>query len=247
MAPKMITDRQKAIRTLDSALEVHGPLLVEGLEEFFTPVLGDGEELPDFELLIDLMRRVAAHHHDRMVETENRWKDLKVKRKGLSRTLENARKVVRKMLTNVRGWMSGLVSPRDAAGKMGVKGETPRDVTRLLMAGRQLLGNLDVIKSAKSGFEYDADTLAAELRDPLQHLDDTQARLMETVRAVDGAVFEKKEAFDANNEAFIDLATLTVAFCRMSGHPKLARAVQPSRRRRGLTLDQAKQARSSKT
>ena len=67
MAPKMITDREKAVGTLDSALRTHGPLLVEGLEEFFTPVLEEGEELPDFELLIDLMRRAAAHHRDRMV------------------------------------------------------------------------------------------------------------------------------------------------------------------------------------
>ncbi len=247
MAPKMITDREKAGRTLDSALEAHGPLLVEGLEEFFAPVLEEGEEMPDFEQLIRLMRRAAAHHRDRMTETENRWKDLKTERNGLRYALEEARKVVREMLTKLRRWLKAQIGRKAAGSKMGVRGNTPRDVTRLLMAGWQLHGNLEEIEPKYPGIQLEADKLGAQLRERLENLDETQVRLMETVKAVDAAVVEKKEAFDANNETFIDLASMTVAFYRMAGYPELAEAVQPSRRRRGLTLNQAKQARSSKS
>ncbi len=245
MARKMIADREKAILTLDSALEAHGPLLVEGLEAFFAPVLEEGEELPDFELLIALMRRTAAHRRDRMVETEHRWQDLKVERGRLRRALERARKVVRKKLTSTRKWLSGLIGRKAVAAKMGVGGDTPRDVTGLLLAGWRLHGNLDGSEQKSSALRFEADTLAAELQELLENLDENRTRLTETDRAVETAVIEKQRAFDANNEAFVGLAALTVTFFRMSGHPELARAVQPSRRRPGLTLPQGRMRKSS--
>jgi len=240
MRMKMVRDRRKSARGVESSVDVHGGEVAVNAAAFFAGWLKPGETMPCFLMLFELLRRVLASARERLVSAAARHLreidgDDKARRlrDELKARLESKGRRLRDVLDALYGDGSGLemagLDRQIAREPVDLLGQTERIIERFSGNGPE------VGEPELGGFDLTPKSLVDDLEPDYEQFSKVVDRLTREDRKSDATLILKDEAMKEYDRIFRLTAGIIAAFFSLAGHEELARRVIPSVRRAGRT------------
>ncbi|MEE8523560.1 MAG: hypothetical protein V3T72_06480 [Thermoanaerobaculia bacterium] len=148
--PKTFLDRIKSALFVVTKSRRWAPSTAASLADFLRPVLAEGEELPDLELLQELFARALELRQRRLEEADDDHRRVSYERRQLLRARAAAAKKFIRRIVDLRTMLRGFAGAEAAGRFLNLKGETSRDpVVLLRQAGFALAGLRDRSRSIR--------------------------------------------------------------------------------------------------
>ena len=240
MRMKMVRDRRKSARGVESSVDVHGGEVAADAEAFFANWLQPGETMPCILMIFQLLMRVLASARERLVSAAAvHLKEIdgdnkaRRRREELRERLEKKGRRLRDVLDALFGSGSGLelagLDRRTAQESVDVLAQTERILDRFGDKG-PAAGEPEL-----AGFEVTPKALIEDLAPDYDELSKLVDELGREDRKSDATLIAKDEAMREFDRVFRLTAGIVAAFFSLAGHEELARRVRPSSRRAGRT------------
>ncbi len=251
-----ITDRQKSMLQLRAAHHRNARPTGGAFADLLTPLLAAGEQLPDLELMQNLLLRLLEQAWQRLSTTDEACREL-LERQGSSvveRDVATSR--LYREVVDLRRMLTGMLDRESTAWLLGLRGNTAQDPVVLLRQAGRATGRLydpdrPMPPSPRPSPVCDRATDRARWAKPvagaaehLQRLVDAVAR---TAKEIDAARLERRQALEDFNQTFIAAASWLVATYHLVGHDHRAAAVRPSRQYPGRTARDVRQKTRKRT
>ncbi len=247
---KMVMKRKGLCDFVVSAAMVQGPEIGGSLGEFLSPVLGEGETLPDLELPITLLGRKLSLYGDAMVEADQGYFAAVAELAEVQKSAEAPSSQLKGKVLSLRSTCQGLfgepsvqalaldfnvVPDRDAAGMLR-QGEIIRD--RLRSVSREFVSERWV------NSPLDREAAAQEFEPEIAELRQAVALIVEHRKKVDTAKVRKDQTLEAFDRQFIRITRVLEAYFRVVGEVELADRIRPTVRQLGRDSGEEEKASS---
>jgi hypothetical protein len=239
MQSKEVTDREKAVREIASAIETHATAAIEGMGASLRPFLRKGEHMPDAALLLALMGRRLASTSAVLKQAD----DAHEKELGDDAAPRDARDAAASVLyttcTEIRDQIAS-VHGDSAITALRINGTTPSDALELETWATNFAGRLrdKAVKlpdPKRRTARIDREAMAEELESSLTPLIKAMKDVAREKREAEATQAAKNKAMADHDVAFSQTAAFCTATFRAAGMTELADKVKASRRRPGRT------------
>lgn len=233
MPSKLVVDRQKSAAQVAAAGETHAGLIGEALTPALSPVLQEGETVPDATFLVTLLMRYLVFKLDLMV-TADETHDAELRHDAKPRA---ARDTVARQLYNqviqVRETLSGIYG--DAfTRQLGLVGETPIEPVTLMRLANGIaeeLGHMQLPAPLMLGASLDTATIIQKLTATTTELDTHLADLAREARQAQTTLTHKNRAITGYDTTYAAIIQILSGLLLLAGEPELAERIRPTRRR----------------
>ncbi len=239
---KMVMKRKALCDLVVGATRIQGPGVGTSLGEYFSPVLADGETLPDLTATIELYGRKLESYGDAMVAADEQYlAELARFDEVEAEGREPTRKLKGKILS-LRSTCEGLFG-EETLGPLALDFNLAQDVRGVLRQGeiirRRVAGSERELTSDRwiEG-SLDRETSAQQLDPEIEELRVVVKRLVEQRKQVDIAKVRKDETLEEFDRHYIPIVRVLEATFRVAGKPKLADRIRPTVRQLTRNDDQ---------
>lgn len=158
MPSKMVMKRVSVAQGVEHAIEVHGADVAAGLAERLDRELRDGEEAPDWEFVLELIRRAIASEREELLAIDRAHLDeLADDIEPKLRLKKLTQEAYRRVIEFRRGFDDAFKAP--GIKIFGIKGRTPKDPHPLSGLVEQILRRLQdpglELPRKRTGFTVD--------------------------------------------------------------------------------------------
>ncbi len=247
MASQVLFHRKKSVAEVESTMDVLTPRVIPALEDLFRPELREGEQMPDFELLQELVRRALTRRLHDLADADSQWEIRKHEDGRLRLEVRKTFYAFRRWLNRVRSYYRHAFNIMDGHPRKLFRNDLPKDAHGLLVQAAHLFAWIrepsnepaDAIRlpAAKEKFTDRFD-------DKLESHQDLYDRATKSAAGLILARQEKKDRLQTFNDDFVELVDLLRVLYRLAGYPGPARTLKPSRQEKGLTVDVVKMRRA---
>ncbi|MCP3963545.1 MAG: hypothetical protein GY719_37390 [bacterium] len=233
----MVTDRKRAVSALVAALTAQGATAATALEGRLRDLLEEGETMPDVELLLQLLARLARKAERDLDEADaERWlagmtcKQLRRESQQQRQELYAEAIVVRKALVELYG-------SAPCRRQFGLAERTPRGAAELATETRRLVDRLDsstlrLPDPELPGLRPDPAGWVERLRPGLLCLERSLAELEHRRVTAQDEVQRRRRALEACDDTTLRVARAAEALFALAGEDELARRLRPKTRKR---------------
>jgi hypothetical protein len=213
----------------------------EALDALLRPELAEGEEMPDLELLQQLFRRALARSWRRFQEADDGCRVAAHRRRAAVRRLAVARKKLGRTIAGLRAHLADRFGAGPAAEVFVLRGaasEVPEELSRQAARVVRWLGDPSkaLPESPYPPSMVDRARWAEPVEAAAEALGPALARASRARKAVDAARAERRRRREPYDDLFVGVAGWLAATYVAAGRADRARAVRPSKRRKGLRL-----------
>ncbi len=246
MASKVLFYRNRSIAEVESTMDVLTPRAIPALEDFFRPELREGEQMPDFELLQELVRRALTRRLRELESADSQWETRKAEDGRLRLEVRKTFYAFRRFLNRVRSYYRHLFDIKDGHPRNLFRKDLPKDAQGLLVQATHLFAWIrrPDIESNEVIDKVGAEAFTDTFDDKLKSHQDLYDRATKAAAALILARQEKKDRLETFNNDFVDLVDLLRVLYRLAGYPDLARTLKPSGQEKGLTVEVVKMRRA---
>ncbi len=165
---KMVSDRIEDALTLAGAIHHFQYKIADGFDDWLSPVLRDGERLPDHAFSLELVRRRVLVAADELHEADVACGGAASRRVHQQRRCEHcARRELNPLMVDARRQLDAMLGKTDASGVHCLEGKTRRSPPPLLLQARRMVAGLGRTKGKKrrlrNGSEIDLGSFLAEI------------------------------------------------------------------------------------
>ncbi len=236
MGEKMIVDRRKTARLLGALARELGGVAVPALEGRFAQVLRQGETLPDFPFILELLARKLEERSELVTSSHEGLRkrlDLAI---SLRSTRDEAAAAVRGMLLKIRGAVTIACGKEMATNVLGFDGRTARQPEELLFQAQRVLarlteGSFNLPMPALAGLQLDSSAWPDLLGAPAAALERALDALSAGAGKVEARAANKQISLRAFDHLHQRTARLLRDLLRYAGEDELAGYVQLAYRR----------------
>ena len=224
---KMVTDRVRWFKTVESRLEVHGPEVAAALEALLRPGLSDGEAMPDQLTQMRLKMRRLGLILDRMVDADVAHTEERAGGAKRRRRRDNLTRRLQAMLIDMRD-MIRILHSRHKAMDLGFENRIMHRALPLLRQAERILGHLrdpttDLPPSTYKGAEITPAKLAQQIDTLRKKLRAAVDSVTQEEAAVQQTVVEKQNSIRDFDDLALLVMTDLAASIRLAGKPELAK------------------------
>lgn len=240
MASKSVLDRQRVGKAIIAAARTHAQEVGERLQAILTPVLEDGETLPDLNQLQLLFARLLQRRLDALVAADECHLTELDDDTDIRQCRDQAAAELYDQVVAVRDLMRAAVGPERETEILGLEGRTPQDPLALNRAAERILcrlqqpGATELTASRLPSVDLDLGEIPARLEAKIGDLRDALSAVGREEREADTTQQRKNEASAAYDEVARGVADTLRGWCHLADLPNLAeriRVTRPSRRR----------------
>jgi hypothetical protein len=242
MISKQVLDRRKSALAVITAAETYADLIGRAFNELARPLLASGEELPDAALRARLQGRVLQSAIDALVAAD----EAHIAELGDDQAHRDQRDACAGELYEAIVRMRGRISASHGAKALqalGFKGDTPRDPAGLASLAVSLAAALRTQTLPAVTDPYDSPApvkqYAILLEDLAAKLEAQLASVAREEREGQQTLVRKLAAMEAYDRTFMRVARSISAELDFCGESGLADRLRPSKRRPGLTTEDA--------
>jgi hypothetical protein len=240
MLSKMVTDRLKATGAVLSALQTFGPRVASRAGELLSPLLRDGEKLPDIALLGVLVQRLLEQRAHAMESADSEHNDELSDDAAPRESRDASARELYSTLVEVKQAVSTLFGDALHA-TLKLPKEIPQDPAVLWRLGgevREALAGAKLPKPKLAAVKsFDAAPWVEQIAAPTERLGTALADVARETREAQGTLVAKTRAIAAYDEAFSTGVAFVTALLRLVGEHEHADRLRPSARRPG-TLEE---------
>ncbi|MCK6586215.1 MAG: hypothetical protein L6Q76_01385 [Polyangiaceae bacterium] len=239
MPSKLVVDRQKSAQAVIAAGETNASLIADELQKLLAPHLRKSEQIPDIDLLIDLVARYLATSTDSMIAADEKNLRELADDEAARNARDEAAAALYASVGDLREWLTALYGTA-ALRTLGFSGPTPQEPVALSRYAGEIIAALTGVKLPKpkrAGIKWDPADTVAELRSARDALDGHLAGIAREVREAQGTLAAKNAAMAEHDERFARAAGFYAGLFRLAGQADLADKVRPSPRRAGQIED----------
>lgn len=142
MASRMVSRRQKLRKVVAASVTAYSTKAHQGLDGLLTPLLEEGETLPDFALAQQLLLRLIRDREQEMLAADS----VKLVDEGpeaiLMRQRDQLVSALYDRMVEIRRAVSGILGSEVIDEVMRITGSTSRDPEHLLRQAEQVIGHL---------------------------------------------------------------------------------------------------------
>ncbi len=243
---KMVMKRKALCDLVVGATRIQGPGVGASLGEYFSPVLEEGETLPDLTATIELYGRKLESYGDAMVAADEEYlaelaRFDEVEAEGLVPT----RKLKDKILS-LRSTCQGLFG-EETLGPLALDFNLAQDVRGVLRQGEIIRRRVAASEQELTSERWiegslDRETSAQELDPEIEELRVVVKRLVEQRKQVDIAKVRKDDTLEEFDRNDIPIVRVVEATFRVAGKTRLADRIRPTVRQLTRNHDQEQQA-----
>jgi len=202
MASRMVSRRQKFRKFVAGSVRAYADTVHTGLAETLTPLLQEGETLPDFALVQKLLLRLVRTQEAAMVEADGSNEQELGGEAFLRRRRDELLTALYTRVVEVRLAAAGVFGSAAARELMRLTEETSRDPEHLILQARQViihLRNPDVPIPAIQidGIETDLETWISRVEAAIAELTPLLEDVETDKRVGITVIKEKQEAIDS--------------------------------------------------
>ena len=241
MPSRVATKLVRSAKFVESSVEANDEPIDGALAERYSPLLQEGETLPDYKLVMRLIQRDLAGSRERLVVADVANLDELADDEVPRERRNELAKILGKLITRWRGVFDRAYKPGRRRKLAGIEDETAPDPEGVLRQGKRIIARCQA--SVESGFEP-PDLKGARLV-PQEIVDDFQPHCEELETLVDLLNLEererqatqlvKNEAIASHKVTFTPSAGTLQGLYTLAGFRELAAKVKPSTRRPGRT------------
>ncbi|MCP3958120.1 MAG: hypothetical protein GY719_09730 [bacterium] len=219
------------------AATVQGPAIGGGLGEYLSPVLAEGEEMPDLASPITLYSRKLVSYRDAMVKADEEQQAALSRLDEVRKDLAVPEGRLRGDILSLRATCQGLWDD-DKVSSLSLDfnvAQEPKPLVRQAEIIRDRLRDPEVelvsvrwVKGPQDGKEW-----ADELDREIEEMRPLLARYIERRKQLDTAQVRKDQAMEEFDVQFIRITRLLEATFRVAGETELADRIRPTVRQLG--------------
>lgn len=230
MPSKLVADRQKSSQSVFAAIDHVAAAVGRAVTLRLSPMLREGESMPDAGMLLILVRR----------ELESRLDALRAASKALQQELEDdsapraardaAFERLSRRVVELRELLIGLFG-RDAIVELGFSERTPQDPVLLAEFASKIADSLrtrPMPAPRLAGVVFPAAATAGELDALSTDLQDRLAVVKLEERQAQDALGVRNQAQESYDTSFSELAELGMILLRLAGRDDLAARLRPT-------------------
>jgi hypothetical protein len=235
---KMVMDRQKSARSVQSAARTHRRQIVAQTSERF----GQTGVGPAAGVLLDSSVERLEEATGQMVAADDAYLREQGDDPPARKALDEAAGGLRDGLLDVRGSSEANFGKAYAA-RLGFEGRTPDDPQAMLRLSHLVVDNLGTVPLPKPrlpGVTADPAQWQALLQQHHAPVQTAMEAVATEQREHDAAYVAKKQAMDTFDTVFSCTANLVSALLHIAGEDELADRVRPSGRKTGRTVADAR-------
>lgn len=238
MVSKLVVDRERSSRSVQAISEAQLPAITKGIGLFLSPVMAEGETLPDVEVLVRLFLRKLATDTAGMMASDatdaledadlaRGWTKHKETSAALRDELVDAREIAMAVVGFEGATLLGFVGPTP---------EVPVAMERLAQTVAARLRDKDRLPAPRSPkLTWDTEVIAAAL-DTAREACNAAAKVVSDEEREGQVSQEAKDgAIEGYDDSFRRAASLITILFEVAGHDALADKVRPSLKRPGRT------------
>lgn len=238
---KMVTDRIKDTRDLVAAIKGFKAEAAAGLAERMTPVLRDGESVPDHALSLELAGRSLELALDELLEAEDRYQRLRADYYLLRKACERfARREVNPPTVDVRRSIDSVFGKLEGRRLHGIEGRVRRKPLRLRFQLDSMMLRLrdrsaPLPEPRAAGFRGDRDVWRRQIEPLYKELVRRTDELESVKIDRDDRRLERQRAMDRFDRVLGETLQYAAAVFAMAGcHPKKIEVLRSYHKRRQL-------------
>ncbi len=234
---RMVMKRAALCDKVAGAARIQGPGVGVRVGEILSPILRDGEVLPDPGLTIQLYGRKLQGFRDTMVATDSEHLKQRAVLADLFREGEAPTGKLKGSILSLRSTCEGLLG-KDSLRSLGLDFNLAQEPQGVLRQGEIIRERLLSSESELNPARWVRSPLARqELADELDgEVDELRLfvqRLVEQRKLVDTAKVRKDQAIEEFDRQFIPIARLLESTFRVAGETELADRIRPTVRQLG--------------
>lgn len=246
MPSKGVTDRQKVAKSIVAAARTHAGEVAVNLQRRLTPLLREGQTLPDFESLQDLLARYLEETTEAIIAAEEKHfreqdDDLRPRRQR-----DEAAQALHGTLVRIRETLAAAYGPEQFRELAGIREGTADEPVTLVRQARRVLDRLrdpapDLPTQPLEGVQVDLQRLAEQLQPALDSLTEAIALVDLEQRKSESTLRDKDLALDTFDEAVAGAGRILIGSNILAGLREYADRVRltvPNRRRRSGGVDE---------
>ncbi len=234
---KTVTARIQSCRTVVWAIDTFGGRLVDELDPSFTPLLGEGQEMP-FETQLELFKKKLILDRDQLVAADRAYRDQRAWESLVRGRRDAAVTEVNRDVVDLNGALTGVYTPEKLT-ELGFPRRMPRGPEELSEQASYLkvrLSDPDLdLTGARFELQVEPSNLVAKLSGSSETLSQMIDELAREERKTEALKLAKDDALSVYNSSFLWIARTVESLLRLAGLDEVARRVRPSSRRKGET------------
>ena len=244
---KAVTDREKSFYSLLEASRRWSRSTARTLTRLLAPELAAGETMPDLVLLQELFARALTRRWQRVLAADEARIAARERRRALLAELELRIRALYREVADLRSVLTGVFGAAAARRVIVFAGDTARDPLVLLRQAARLIARLrdrsrTLPPAAFEPTEKHRDRWTAPLAASAKALQATFDAASLAGRELEAVKVELRQALKEYNPLLVGVASWFAGTYHATGRDNRAKAVRPSRRRRGLLLQDASRA-----
>ena len=233
MPSKLVVDRQKSAAQVAAAGETHAGTIGAALPTALSPVLQEGEAVPNVTFLVVLLMRYLLFKLNLMV-TADETRDSELRHDAKPRAARDtvARQLYDQIL-QVRDTVTGIYGEA-IARELGLVGETPSEPVALMRLANQVaeeLGQMHLPTPRMLGVTLDVAAIVQSLTAITSQLDTHLADLAREARQAQTTLTNKNRAIAGYDTTYTAIIQILSGLLLLAGEPELAERIRPTRRR----------------
>jgi hypothetical protein len=240
MPSKMVTDRQKLTGSLRQAALTHAEEVSTRLTDILTPLLEEGETLPDLAVLQQLPARWLARREQTLVAADEAHLAELVDDRDPRRRRDELADEVRGKLVLIRGTVAALFGFDVATDVLGIGGATAADPVALHRQAARALERLsapepDLPPLQVEGIQLDPAALAASLQPAVNELAAVLDQVARERREAETTLAAKSEALATYDDAASRVVQFLSGLYELAERPEFAERLRLTQRHGGTS------------
>lgn len=245
MASRMVSRRQKLRKVVAASVAAYATKAHQGLDGLLTPLLDEGETLPDFALVQELLLRLVRGREQEMLTADS----TKLVDQGPEAVLMTRRddlvSALYGRMVEIRRAVSGILGSEVIDEVMRITGSTSRDPEHLVRQVEQVIDHLrnpelsvpplreaDGSDLVLQSWTVQTETLVSQLKPLLEDVETEKRRTITATR-------EKTESMEAFDLALNNVAQILRAYFVLVGMDREAELLRLRSIRRGGSSSEA--------
>ncbi len=237
MANKMVTDRSADASFVNAAAATFTQEVSPALGEVLSPLVGEGESMPDVTTLAALAARLVEQRLERLIEADKANIDAQAELIEPRQQRDQAFEQANRTIFGIRDICRGLYGREMSARIVPDESRIPQRPKAFLHMAEHVLERLqdlerELPEQSLQGIAVERVDLSSNFETALEGLDEALAEVDLKRRGAEITQAAKNDAMSEFNVIYSASIRLLEALSILAGKPELASRIRPTRRRR---------------